>query len=350
MQRVRSARTMDRITERPTRAARAFLPALGVVLGALLIVSAPTAEAGSNPWIVGEPLNIAHQGGEDEFPSNTLFAFHRALRAGADMLELDIGVTKDGKVVVMHDTSVDRTTNGHGLIASKTLKQIKRLDAAYWFSKQGPDHYEHGRPRHAYRFRGIATGEKRPPKGFKAGDFKVPTLRKVLRTFPDTPINIEIKGRTEAEETEEYLENAEVLAALLSNFKRPDLIVASFRQQAVELFHELLPRIGLSPGIDGFANWFLTGGSPGAGVVAFQVPITFEFGAQLLQITTKDSVAQAHEDGYAWHNWFGGADRDDPPTWATLIEYCVNGIMTSRPKKLEKVLGSHPAPTSCPSG
>jgi glycerophosphoryl diester phosphodiesterase len=341
---------MDPMTGGPTRAARAFLPVLGMVLGALLILPAPAARAGGNPWIVREPLNIAHQGGEDEFPSNTLFAFKRALRAGADMLELDIGVTKDGKIVVMHDTSVDRTTNGHGLIASKTLKQIKRLDAAYWFSKQGPDHYEHGLPRHEYRFRGIATGKKRPPKGFKARDFKVPTLRKVLRTFPETPINIEIKGRTEAEETEEYLENAEVLAGLVSKFERNDLIVTSFRQQAVELFHELVPRIGVAPGIDGFANWFLGNGSPGAGVVVFQVPITFEFGGQLLEITTRDSVARAHQDGYAWHNWFGDADSDAPPTWASLIEYCVNGIMTSRPKKLEKVLDSHPAPASCPGG
>jgi glycerophosphoryl diester phosphodiesterase len=327
-----------------------MIGSVGVALGALLVAFAPAVQAGGNPWIVREPLNIAHQGGEDEFPSNTLYAFRRAVRAGADMLELDIGVTKDGKVVVMHDTTVDRTTEGHGLIASKTLEQIKRLDAAYWFSRRGPDHYEHGRSRRAYRFRGIATGDRETPKGFKAADFRVPTLRKVLRKFPDTPINIEIKGRTEAEETAEYVTNAEALARVLTKVERQDLIVASFRQQAVDRFHELLPRFGLSPGTDGFAGWFLGGGSPGAGVVAFQVPITFEFGGQVLQITTNDTVARAHREGFAWHNWFGSGDSDAPPTWATLIDYCVDGIMTSRPTKLEKVLGSHAAPTSCPSG
>ena len=61
-------------------------------------------------WIQKDrPLNIAHQGGEDEYPSNTMYAFRKALRAGADMLELDIGVTEDGKVVVMHDTTVRRS-------------------------------------------------------------------------------------------------------------------------------------------------------------------------------------------------------------------------------------------------
>jgi hypothetical protein len=133
---------------------------------ALLLLGAATASAqgSNNRWIQKRaPLNIAHQGGEDEFPSNTMYAFRKALRAGADMLELDIGVTRDGKVVVLHDTTLDRTTNGHGTVASKTLRQIKRLDAAYWFAPRARDHYSHELPRRAYRFRGVATGRKDPP-------------------------------------------------------------------------------------------------------------------------------------------------------------------------------------------
>jgi len=61
------------------------------------------------------------------------------------MLELDVGVSSDGHVVVMHDTTVNRITNGRGKVSSKTLRQIKRLDAAYWFSRRRPDHYKHGR-------------------------------------------------------------------------------------------------------------------------------------------------------------------------------------------------------------
>jgi glycerophosphoryl diester phosphodiesterase len=100
-------------------------------LGALLAAAGPASAADANPWRKARTWNIAHQGGEDEFPSNTMYAFRQALRAGADMLELDVGVTQDDQVVVMHDTTLDRTTNGTGTIASHTLAQIRRLDGAY---------------------------------------------------------------------------------------------------------------------------------------------------------------------------------------------------------------------------
>jgi glycerophosphoryl diester phosphodiesterase len=317
--------------------------ALAVTL--LLCLAAPAGAA--NRWIQKRaPLNIAHQGGEDEFPSNTLYAFRKAVRAGADMLELDIGVTKDGKVIVMHDTTVDGKTNGHGTVASKTLAQIKRLDAAYWFAPGRDDHYSHDHRVSAYRFRGVATGRRPAPKGFSAADFRVPTLSEVMRAFPRTPINIEIKGRTPDEDVSEYVENAEVLARLLKGTSRRDLIVVSFQQDAVDRFHALAPKIDLAPGIVGVAKW-LGSTSPGPGVVALQVPITFQFGGQLLQITTAENVARAHSEGYAWQNWFAGDDRDDAPTWRRLIDMCVDGTMTSHPRAYEKVLRAHKRPQSC---
>jgi glycerophosphoryl diester phosphodiesterase len=323
--------------------ARLATAALAVAL--LLGAAAPAGAA--NRWIQKRaPLNIAHQGGEDEFPSNTLYAFRKAVRAGADMLELDIGVTRDGKVIVMHDTTVDGKTNGRGTVASKTLAQIKRLDAAYWFAPAKEDHYSHDHPASAYRFRGIATGRRRAPRGYTAADFRVPTLREVMKAFPRTPINVEIKGRTPDEETSEYVRNAEALARLLKGTRRRDLIVVSFQQEAVDRFHELVPKVDVAPGIGGFASW-LGMGSPGPGVAAFQVPITFEFGNDVVPITTAENVARAHAEGYAWQNWFSGDDRDDPPTWRRLIDLCVDGTMTSRPRAYEKVLRAHPRPASC---
>jgi glycerophosphoryl diester phosphodiesterase len=323
---------------------RVLLVSLALVLVALPVASAQAA----NRWIQPKaPLNIAHQGGEDEFPSNTMYAFHKALRAGADMLELDVGVTKDGKVVVIHDTTVNGKTNGRGTVASKTLKQIKRLDAAFWFAPGATDHYSHALPPRSYRFRGTATGRREPPKGFRAADFRVPTLAQVLKAFPRTPINIEIKGRTPNEATEEYVQNAETLAALLKNTKRRNLIVVSFQQAAVDRFHELVPRIDLAPGIDGAAAWLLGGGSPGPGVVAFQVPITFRTGGAPIEVTTADNVARAHREGYAWQNWFSNDDRDAPATWRRLIDMCVDGTMTSHPRAYERALRKHPRPASC---
>jgi glycerophosphoryl diester phosphodiesterase len=313
---------------------------------ALLLFAAGQAGA-ANPWIQKRaPLNIAHQGGEDEFPSNTLYAFRNALRVGADMLELDIGVTKDNKVIVMHDTTVDGKTNGHGNVSSRTLAQIKRLDAAYWFAPARQDHYGHDHPASAYRLRGIATGHRPAPKGFTAADFRVPTLSEVMRAFPHTPINVEIKGRTPKEDVSEYVQNANVLAGLLKHTHRRDLIVVSFKQAAVDRFHRLVPKIDLAPGIDGFTAWF-TGKSPGPGVAAFQVPITYELSGTLLDITTAGNVARAHSEGYAWQNWFGDGDADAPATWRKLIDMCVDGTMTSRPRAYEKVLRAHKRPRSC---
>jgi glycerophosphoryl diester phosphodiesterase len=312
--------------------------ALVSALAAALLLPA-RAEA-QNPWLGERVLNIAHQGGEDEFPSNTLYAFKRSVKAGADMLELDVGATLDGKLVVSHDTTLDRTTNGRGTIESHTLKQIRRLDGAYWFSG-GDDAYSHDRRRSAYKLRGIATGKRKPPKGYTRRDFRVPTLREVMKAFPRTPINIEIKGRTKAEEPAEYVRNAEVLAGLLGKTERRDLIVASFQQPALDRFHELAPAIGLAPGIDGTAAW-LGGGSPGQGVVAFQLPITFES----LSITNADNVARAHREGYAWHTWLSN-DGESPAIWRRLIDWCVDGVMTARPVAFEKVLRGHPAPEAC---
>ncbi|MDX6717139.1 MAG: glycerophosphoryl diester phosphodiesterase [Baekduia sp.] len=323
--------------------------AIPTVLSLLaLAVAAPAAGAASNPWLVEQPLNIAHQGGEDEFPSNTMYAFERSLKAGADMLELDVGVTKDDQVVVMHDTTLDRTTNGTGTIASHTLKQVEQLDGAYWFHA-ADNAYRHDRSAKSYTFRGVATGKRRAPKGYTAADFRVPTLRAVLKAFPKTPINIEIKGRTKAEAVAEYEQNAEVLARLLKGSPRRDLIVVSFKQEAVNRFHALAPKIPLAPGIGGTADWLLGNKSPGENVVAFQLPITYVLNGVTLNITTAANVAHAHQDGFAWHTWLSD-DSESPATWTKLIDWCVDGVMTARPVAFEKTLKAHRRPAGCAKG
>jgi glycerophosphoryl diester phosphodiesterase len=323
--------------------------AIPTVLSLLaLAVAAPAAGAASNPWLVEQPLNIAHQGGEDEFPSNTMYAFERSLKAGADMLELDVGVTKDDQVVVMHDTTLDRTTNGTGTIASHTLEQVEQLDGAYWFHA-ADNAYRHDRSSKSYTFRGVATGKRRAPKSYTAADFRVPTLRAVLKAFPKTPINIEIKGRTKAEAVAEYEQNAEVLARLLKGSPRRDLIVVSFKQEAVNRFHALAPKIPLAPGIGGTADWLLGNKSPGENVVAFQLPITYVLNGVTLNITTAANVAHAHQDGFAWHTWLSD-DSESPATWTKLIDWCVDGVMTARPVAFEKTLKAHRRPAGCAKG
>ena len=74
----------------------------------------------------------AHRGNSKYFPENTMSAFRSAVALEPDMLEIDIQMTKDGEIVMMHDHTVDRTTDGTGLIREKTLEEIRRLDAGSW--------------------------------------------------------------------------------------------------------------------------------------------------------------------------------------------------------------------------
>ncbi|MBN1230331.1 MAG: hypothetical protein JXA19_00545 [Anaerolineales bacterium] len=82
------------------------------------------------------PYVMAHRGNKDLFPENTIPAFQRAIDEGVDIIETDLQITKDGEFVCIHDESVDRTTNGSGLVSDFTLDELKDLDASYNF----PDH------------------------------------------------------------------------------------------------------------------------------------------------------------------------------------------------------------------
>lgn len=80
----------------------------------------------------GFPVNAVHRGGGGEFgPENTMHSFRKCLEHGARMLEIDLRLTKDGQLCIMHDSSVERTTNGRGPIEDHTLTELQQLDAAY---------------------------------------------------------------------------------------------------------------------------------------------------------------------------------------------------------------------------
>src|SRR5687768_7270125 len=106
-----------------------FLLALLSVL--ISFVINPKAPANQYYLGVTRPLVIAHQGGDGVWPGDTMYAFEKAVEIGADVLEMDAHITKDGQIVLMHDEAVDRTTDGTGLIENLTLAEIKQLDAAY---------------------------------------------------------------------------------------------------------------------------------------------------------------------------------------------------------------------------
>lgn len=131
--------------QKPTalkRFGRAFLIIVGVLALAYLVARALARPVPAHGWFTPragdhQPLVFAHQGGENLWPSNTMFAFDQAAALGVDVLDTDMHMTQDGILVLMHDETVDRTTNGAGAIRDLTLAQIRQLDAGYNFSTDG---------------------------------------------------------------------------------------------------------------------------------------------------------------------------------------------------------------------
>lgn len=308
-----------------------------VLVVAALPLAAPTLLA-DNPWYPRPFLSFAHQGGETEAPSNTMYAFKRAIReVGADVIELDVHATADGQLVVIHDTTVDRTTDGSGRVDRMTLAQVQALDAAYWFSPGCNPPCATG----PYPFRGVATGAVAPPAGYAASDFAIPTLREVLVEFPATPINIEIK-RT-APDTLPY---EKALADLLAEFGRDadDALVVSFSDHATEAFRLHNSDVSTAFGLGETAAWYGTAAGPLPGApshhAALQVPTVY----QGLPVVTADFVADAHARGLAVHVW----TIDDAAEMESLLCLGVDGIMTSKPSVLEAVLAGRGVEWTCP--
>lgn len=323
-----------------------------------LTVSVATASAVApdpNPWLTKRFLNIAHQGGEDEAPSNTMFAFKSAIATrGADMLELDVQLTSDGQLVVIHDDTVTRTTDGPATrpasqIRNMTLAQVQALDAGYWFR---PGSYSHDPsiPVEEFIYRGVRTGAKPPPDGYSAEDFRIPTLREVLDTFPKTPINIEIKmpkicdGGLECDNPALGIPTAQALAALLdepAHAGRTDIIVASFSDTLVQVFNLLdaAPKVALAPGIAGVAGYTLAGVPPVPDVAAFQVPPK-QYGIAVPEMLLSPPPAgqDAHGDGYAVHVWPNADEPDGEDSYARLIALGIDGYMSSQPSRLHTFL------------
>jgi glycerophosphoryl diester phosphodiesterase len=120
----------------------------------------------------GWPVNLAHRGASALAPENTIEAFRLAVEAGAGGLELDVHLTHDGHVVVIHDATVDRTTSGSGAVSEMTFDELRGFDAGHTFSPDGGSN-------HPYRGLGV----------------RVPTLREVLKEFPGVAVNIDIKAK-----------------------------------------------------------------------------------------------------------------------------------------------------------
>lgn len=162
----------------------------------------------------------AHQGGDHLWPGNTMMAFEGAHALGVDVLELDVHLSADAEVVVIHDATVDRTSDGSGRVADMTLSELRELDfGSRW----------------------------RPPGGapdvfpFRGQGITIPTLREVLEAFPDAAVNIELKR--------DDVRLIAITCDLIRELGRErTVMVASFHQRALREFRRRCPGVATSAG------------------------------------------------------------------------------------------------------
>ena len=161
---------------------------------------------------VRRPLIIAHRGASGSAPENTIAAFHKAVLAGANMIELDVRLTKDFHIVVHHDRNVRRTTSGKGNIWNLTLQQLRALDAGSWADPRF--HRE-----------------------------RIPTLREVMEFLLPTNVNLNIEVKTDGDPRKHtHFEECLILIIMEKKFEERAL-VSSFDHKFLKRIRELFPQI-----------------------------------------------------------------------------------------------------------
>jgi len=278
-----------------------------IVVGISLVVN-PKAPA--NPYYsdVSRPLVIAHQGGDGVWPGDTLYAFEKAVEIGSDALEMDAHVTKDGRIVLMHDETVDDTTDGTGPIEDLTLAQLKELDAAYEWSNDGGKTFP-------YRGQGI----------------QVPALDEVFERFPQMRYVIEIKL------TENPIDKP--LCDLIRKFRMEDkVLIASFHDQAMQNFRATCPEVATSASRGEVTKIVLLGkvflsGFVVPGYQSIQPPYDPQESMNI-PIMTERFIHEAHAKNIRVEPW----TVNDPDLMRQYIEWGVDGIITDRPDLMVEIL------------
>jgi glycerophosphoryl diester phosphodiesterase len=255
------------------------------------------------------PLHISHRGGALLAPENTLAAFRMAVeRYRTDMLELDVHLTRDGEVVVAHDTTLERCTDGTGPLAALTLAELRRLDAGFRFTPDG------GR---TFPFRGQGV--------------RIPTLREVLRALPSLRLNIEVKPDVPGiEEAFGEVLRAEGALARVCIGSEQDAIAERLLAVLPDACH-FYPR-------DALAAWVLplkAGEVPPVDERFTVIDMPLYFGEVRLVDEPLLRAAAAHG------KWVNVWTVDDPAEMRRLLDEGIGGVMTDRPDLLREVMDAH---------
>jgi len=263
---------------------------------------------------VPAPVAIAHRGGAEEAPENTIEAFGAAVAMGYRFLETDAHVTRDGVVVAFHDPCLDGLTDRTGAIASLPIAEVESADAGFTFSPDG------GR---SFPFRGRGV--------------RVPRLETLLLRWPDARVNIDPKDDA----------CVEPLVALLDRLDAWDRVnLGSFSDRRLRRIRALSRGracTSMGPRAVAVARAAALGGRmPRQGADCVQVPIR----VGRLRIVTAGFVRAAHRAGLPVHVW----TVNDPAAMRDLLELAVDGVMTDRPRVLRDVLAARGVSLAAPAG
>jgi len=249
-----------------------------------------------------------------------MFAFGESMKAGVDMLDLNVSLTGDGEVIVQHDDTTDRTTNGSGDVMTMDLATIQALDNAYWFTTDCTckDH-----PDADYVYRGVRTGEVPPPAGYTPDDFAVPTLRQLVERYPDVPLNVEIEG-----DGQRGVATATATVALLTELGRMDATVFSaFGDDIVASLVQLAPDAEISPGLGASADWVLSNTPLPAGQRILQLPPEYEG----LQVLTPEVIQRSHDAGYLIWVWPTERAQENQQAYLDFLNQGMDGLNINFP-------------------
>jgi len=235
-------------------------------------------------------LNIAHRGASALAPENTMAAFERAIELGADAIEFDLHLSRDGELVVIHDDTLDRTTDGNGPVHERSLEEIKRLDAGRWF-------------------------------GEDFASQRIPTLMEMLDRFAGkVPLALEVKaGSSFFPGIEE-----KVVSALRQYQAIGQAAIASFDHYALRRLKETEPTIRTAA---------LLVGRP-VSIAALAGDAKADAVALERSLVTKTDVEACHAAGLQLVVWV----VNDPAQMRHFIGLGVDGIITDRPDLLRMAL------------
>jgi glycerophosphoryl diester phosphodiesterase len=252
------------------------------------------------------PLVYAHRGGAALRPENTIAAFDNGLALGADGLEFDVRLSRDGVVVVHHDATLERTTNLSGPVADRTAAELAGADAGYHFVNPAGD------------------------APFRGQGMSIPTLREVLERYPAAPMIIELKGT-----------NPELARGVVAEVGRAGAVervaVGSFSGRMIGAVRRCEPRLATGATREetrwalyrSWIHWPLRHPR----YREFQIPER----AGRTTVVSPRFVRHAHRAGVAVKVW----TVDDPADMTRLLDWGVDGLITDRPDLAAGIVGSH---------